>query len=61
MPLHLRVRPLGPRHASPALDMSDAEERAIWFDGYTRTCLERDLPPLSIEVKQPRIVVFEIP
>jgi uncharacterized protein len=31
----------------PAREMSDAETRALWFDGYTRTYLERDLQELS--------------
>ena len=32
---------------SPALHMADAAERAIWFEGYLRTYLERDLLDLS--------------
>ncbi len=31
----------------PAHDLSDTEARALWFDGYTRTYLERDLQDLS--------------
>jgi uncharacterized protein len=31
----------------PALEMDDPEDRAIWFDGYIRTYLERDLQDLS--------------
>ncbi|HEX3551870.1 MAG TPA: ATP-binding protein [Thermoanaerobaculia bacterium] len=31
----------------PAHEMSDPEARALWFDGYTRTYLERDLQELS--------------
>ena len=31
----------------PSLQMKDAKERAIWFDGYMRTYLERDLLHLS--------------
>jgi predicted AAA+ superfamily ATPase len=31
----------------PALEMDDPEARALWFDGYTRTYLERDLQELS--------------
>lgn len=31
----------------PAHDLADAEARALWFDGYTRTYLERDLQDLS--------------
>jgi predicted AAA+ superfamily ATPase len=31
----------------PAVQLSDAEDRAIWFDGYIRTYLERDLQDLS--------------
>jgi len=32
---------------TPALHMRDPEERTIWFDGYVRTYLERDLQMLS--------------
>lgn len=32
---------------TPALDLAGAQERAIWFDGYIRTYLERDLQYLS--------------
>jgi len=32
---------------TPAVHMSSAEERMIWFDGYVRTYLERDLQMLS--------------
>lgn len=32
---------------TPAVHMSDAEARAIWFDGYVSTYLERDLLQLS--------------
>jgi len=31
----------------PALEFADPEDRAIWFDGYIRTYLERDLNELS--------------
>lgn len=31
----------------PALEMAGAEDRAIWFSGYVRTYLERDLQDLS--------------
>ncbi len=31
----------------PALHFESAQERAIWFDGYVRTYLERDLLTLS--------------
>lgn len=31
----------------PALELTDAEDRTIWFDGYIRTYLERDLQDLS--------------
>lgn len=31
----------------PALEYSDDADRAIWFDGYVRTYLERDLQDLS--------------
>jgi len=32
---------------TPALALKDARARAIWFDGYVRTYLERDLQDLS--------------
>lgn len=32
---------------TPALQLATAEERAVWFDGYVRTYLERDLQDLS--------------
>lgn len=32
---------------TPALEMKVAKERAIWFDGYIRTYLERDLQDLA--------------
>jgi len=32
---------------TPALAMATPEERAIWFDGYVRTYLERDLQDLA--------------
>jgi uncharacterized protein len=32
---------------TPALEMKTAADRALWFDGYTRTYLERDLQVLS--------------
>lgn len=32
---------------TPALHMRSAKERAIWFDGYVRTYLERDLQDLA--------------
>lgn len=31
----------------PAHNLADTETRALWFDGYTRTYLERDLQDLS--------------
>ena len=31
----------------PAVHLETAEERAVWFDGYARTYLERDLQELS--------------
>jgi len=31
----------------PAHEMADPESRTLWFDGYTRTYLERDLQELS--------------
>ena len=33
--------------ATPALELTSARERAIWFDGYVRTYLERDLQDLA--------------
>ena len=32
---------------TPAVHLADAESRAVWFDGYVRTYLERDLQTLS--------------
>ena len=32
---------------SPAVHMADADQRAIWFEGYLRTYMERDLLALS--------------
>jgi predicted AAA+ superfamily ATPase len=32
---------------TPALQLKDSRERAIWFDGYVRTYLERDLQDLA--------------
>jgi predicted AAA+ superfamily ATPase len=32
---------------TPALHLRTADERAVWFDGYVRTYLERDLQTLS--------------
>jgi predicted AAA+ superfamily ATPase len=32
---------------TPALDLEAPEDRAIWFDGYVRTYLERDLQDLA--------------
>ena len=42
-------RPLAQRGGFPfpAVHLGTAEERAIWFDGYVRTYLERDLQTLS--------------
>jgi uncharacterized protein len=34
-------------YPTPALELGAAEDRAIWFDGYVRTYLERDLQQLS--------------
>lgn len=34
-------------YPTPALELSSAEARAIWFEGYTQTYLERDLQDLS--------------
>ncbi len=42
-------RPLARRGGfpTPAVHMHDARDRRIWFDGYVRTYLERDLQELS--------------
>lgn len=32
---------------TPALELASASDRRIWFDGYVRTCLERDLQDLA--------------
>ena len=32
---------------TPAVHLTDAESRAVWFDGYVRTYLERDLQHLA--------------
>lgn len=32
---------------TPALELTTPADRAIWFDGYVRTYLERDLPDLA--------------
>jgi predicted AAA+ superfamily ATPase len=42
-------RPLARRGGfpTPAIAMTSAAERAIWFDGYVRTYLERDLQDLA--------------
>ena len=34
-------------YPTPALDLPDEDARALWFDGYVRTYLERDLQALS--------------
>jgi uncharacterized protein len=34
-------------YPTPALEMQSASDRAIWFDGYVRTYLERDLQDLA--------------
>lgn len=34
-------------YPTPAVEMRRSQERAIWFDGYIRTYLERDLQDLS--------------
>jgi hypothetical protein len=34
-------------YPTPAIHMSKADERAVWFDGYIRTYLERDLQEIS--------------
>src|SRR5581483_4212230 len=38
---------------TPALELREAKERAIWFDGYVRTYLERDLQELAAISAQP--------
>ena len=42
-------RPLAVRggYPIPSYELEDPEARALWFDGYTRTYLERDLQELS--------------
>ena len=39
--------PAGAAIPVPAHELADPEARALWFDGYTRTYLERDLQELS--------------
>lgn len=34
-------------YPTPALQLSSAEDRGVWFEGYARTYLERDLQALS--------------
>ena len=34
-------------YPTPALELADPDARALWFDGYVRTYLERDLQMLS--------------
>ena len=34
-------------YPTPALELADEDARALWFDGYVRTYLERDLRSLS--------------
>lgn len=34
-------------YPTPAVELEGAEARAVWFDGYTRTYLERDLQDLA--------------
>lgn len=34
-------------YPTPALELDSSAERAIWFEGYTRTYLERDLQEIS--------------
>jgi predicted AAA+ superfamily ATPase len=38
---------------TPALHLRTSSERAIWFDGYVRTYLERDLQELSSIAARP--------
>jgi uncharacterized protein len=42
-----RVLALRGGFPTPALSLKNAKERAIWFDGYVRTYLERDLQDLA--------------
>ena len=35
-------------YPTPALELDDQDARALWFDGYVRTYLERDLQVLSV-------------
>jgi len=42
-----RVAALRGGYPTPALELEDADARAIWFDGYVRSYLERDLQALS--------------
>ena len=42
---HATVRESG--YPTPALELGDHGARALWFDGYVRTYLERDLQTLS--------------
>ncbi|HWB79408.1 MAG TPA: ATP-binding protein [Nannocystaceae bacterium] len=35
-------------YPTPALELEDAEDRALWFGGYVQTYLERDLRELSV-------------
>ena len=52
---------------TPALHLRTDRERAIWFDGYVRTYLERDLqdlasigaPPASITVRSQNRLFIE--
>ena len=46
-PADWRTLAQGGGFPTPAVHMRTAEERAVWFDGYVRTYLERDLQSLS--------------
>ncbi len=34
-------------YPTPAIELDDGEARSLWFDGYLRTCLERDVRTLA--------------
>lgn len=46
-PADWRMAALEGGYPVPAVEYSDPTDRAIWFDGYVRTYLERDLQDLS--------------
>jgi uncharacterized protein len=47
MPDDWRAAALRGGYPTPALELEDSDQRAIWFDGYVRSYLERDLQDLS--------------